>query len=64
MQIKIKECKFCKIKAVRTIDWYVQDVYDTCACFTSMKLLNVGQIRDYESAVLQPSLKKKKFLPN
>ena len=38
-------------KAVRTIGRYVQDVQDTCACFTSLKLLNVGQIRDYQAAV-------------
>ena len=38
-------------KAVRTIGRYVQDVHDTCACFTSLKLLNVGQIRDYQAAV-------------
>ena len=38
-------------KAVRTIGRYVQDVHDTCACFRSLKLLNVGQIRDYQAAV-------------
>ena len=38
-------------KAVRTIGRYVQDVHDTCACFRSLKLLNVGQIGDYQTAV-------------
>ena len=38
-------------KAVRTKGRYVQDVYDTCAYFTSLKLLNVGQIKDNQAAV-------------
>ena len=38
-------------KAVRTIGKYVRDLHETCACFTSLKLLNIGQIRDYQAAV-------------
>ena len=38
-------------KAVRMIGRCIQDVHDICASFTSLKLLNIGQIRDYRAAV-------------
>ena len=58
-------------KAVRTIGRYVQDIHDACASFRSLKLLNVGQIKDHQAGVfvfpcmngLPPDVFKK-ILPN
>lgn len=46
-----KRVQILQNKAVRIIGKYVKDVNDTSACFKSLNLLNVGQLRDYQAAV-------------
>ena len=38
-------------KAIRIIGKYVKEVHETNACYKSLNLLNVGQIRDFQASI-------------
>ena len=51
MFLNYKHVQIRQSKAVRITKKYVKNVKDTSAYFKSLRLFNVGQIRDYEAAV-------------
>ena len=40
-------------KTVRLLGNYVENVNDTASCFKKLRVLNIGQIRDYQAAILE-----------
>ena len=49
--VNCKRVQVLQNKAASLIGKYVKNVKDTSACFKSLRLLNVGQIRDYQAAI-------------
>ena len=50
MQI-LRECRFFKNETVRLLGNYVENVDDTALFLKRVRVLNIGQICDYQTAV-------------
>ena len=46
-----KRVQILQNKAVRLLGNYVENVNDTASCFKELRVLNIGDIRDYQAAV-------------
>ena len=49
--VNYKRVQVLQNKAAKIIGKNIQNVKDNSVCFKSLRLLNVGQIRDYQAAI-------------